>query len=307
MVQSRLHFLPCLFLTSPFLITTLATPSNMNQDHPRQEPISPLYAQLGAFSKLPPELRFKIWNHLFDNFKSTASASGIISILFCNRNLYEETSRILYETRLFGLTIMIDPSIEDTLDFTAIVEIIKGVRTPVAFRCMSLSCLDDVLRLIQQFPSWRLRRSGPCIRVRYFHVPSPSMELCLWKCVHSIVDTLKLLPNGKKIGYTSFYPRLQNPEYAMKLTKSGVLKNWFDERFPGERLQFPDCPSTGTHNHNDPPGPCLNIPVYHYAILIAIDSAKLGKHERKKLCTESGTTGSKAQPLENECMDLSRL
>lgn len=307
MVQSRLSFLPYPFLISPFLITTLATPSNMNQDHPRQEPISPLYAQLGKFSKLPPELRFKIWNHLFDNFKSTASASGIISIFFCNRNLYEETSRILYETRLFGLTIMIDPSIEGTLDFTAIVEIIKGARTPVAFRCISLSCLDDVLRLIQQFPSWRLRRSGPCIRVRYFHVPSPSMELCLWKCVHSIVDTLKLLPNGKKIGYTSFYPRLQNPEYAMKLTKSGVLKDWFDERFPGERLPFPDCPSTGTHNHNDPPGPCLNIPVYHYAILKAIDSVKLGKHERKKLGTESGTKGSKAQPLENECMDLSRL
>ena len=225
----------------------------MDQDRSREEYKPTVSAQLGQFSKLPPELRFQIWNYLFDDFKSTSIASGPIAILFCNRSLYEETSRILYEHRVFSLTINIDSWIEDSLEFTAIVEVIKGARTPIAVKCIQLSCLDDVLRLIQQSPSWRLQRCGPCIRVRYFYSLSPSKELCLWKCVHSIVDTLKLIPNGKHMRFTTFHPRSQKPRHTMELTKSGVLKDWFDERFPGEPLPFPECPFTGIHNHNDPP------------------------------------------------------
>ncbi|KAJ5347942.1 uncharacterized protein N7506_001195 [Penicillium brevicompactum] len=279
----------------------------MNQDRSREESKPTPLAQLGQFSKLPPELRFQIWNYLFDDFKSTSSSSGPISILFCNRGLYEETSRILYEHRVFSLTINIDSWIEDSLEFTAIVEVIKGARTPVAVKCIQLRCLDDVLRLLQQSPSWRLHRCGPCIRVRYFYLLSPSKELWLWECVHSIVKTLKLLPNGKHIRFTTFHPRPQRPRYTMELTKSGVLKDWFDERFPGEPLPFPDCPFTGTHNHNDPPGPCLNIPVYHYAILKAIDSFELGQHEQNRLHTESRSSRVEFQPMKNEYMDLSRL
>ncbi|KAK9852780.1 hypothetical protein MYU51_008017 [Penicillium brevicompactum] len=142
----------------------------MNQDRSREESKPTPLAQLGQFSKLPPELRFQIWNYLFDDFKSTSSSSGPISILFCNRGLYEETSRILYEHRVFSLTINIDSWIEDSLEFTAIVEAGK------------ISLLN----------STRNRQPSPAFAaVAVMHQKAP--RLCLFPMLHATQTQLLLL------------------------------------------------------------------------------------------------------------------
>ncbi|CAG7937887.1 unnamed protein product [Penicillium nalgiovense] len=147
---------------------------------------------------------------------------------------------------------------------------------------MGLSCLDDVLRLIRNFPSWRFQKCGPWIHVTYLYLLSPSEELELWECVFRIVETLKLIPNGKNTTYNTFHPCPLRLKELRELTQSGVMKVWFNERFPGQPLPFRSCHRPDTRDHGYPPGPCLIIPVYHYTVLQAMHSLELKQHERDK-------------------------
>ena len=104
-----------------------------------------------------------------------------------------------------------------------------------------------------------------------------------WECVVRIVDTLKLIPNGENITFNTFCPfplRLKN---RLELTRSGVMKDWFNERFPGQPLPLRSCRRQDTRDHGYPPGPYLIIPVYHYTVLQAMHSVELKQHEGDKL------------------------
>ncbi|CDM32048.1 hypothetical protein CBS147339_1319 [Penicillium roqueforti] len=261
----------------------------MNQDCSREESKPPLFARLGEFSKLPPELRFQIWNCLFDDFLwNTSSTPCGLSIISCNRYLNEETTRILYERRVLSLTIVIRCSPEGGRipEFHAIVKAAKGAGKLMGVKFMGLSYLDDVLRLVRNFPSWRFQKCGPWIHVNYFCLLCPSEELELWDCVVRVVDTLKLIPNGKNITFNTFYPYPLLREQTVGLTRSGVIKDWFDERFPGQPVPFRSRHRPDIRDHGYPPGPCLIIPVYHYTVLQAMRSAELKRHERDKLEVE---------------------
>lgn len=87
--------------------------SKMNQYRFQGESNFPLYAQPGELSKLPPELRFQIWKYVFEDiFEKPSSIPSALSILHCNRSLYQETSLILYEFHILGLQIEISTSID---------------------------------------------------------------------------------------------------------------------------------------------------------------------------------------------------
>ncbi|KAJ5746884.1 uncharacterized protein N7511_008580 [Penicillium nucicola] len=258
----------------------------MNQDR-SQEESKPPFAQLGEFSKLPPELRFQIWNCLFDNFfQNMDLAPRALSILSCNRSLNEETSRVLYEHRVLTLTVAVRCSYEGTLEFNAIVKAAKGTRKLKGVKYKEFNRLDYVLRLIQEFPSWRFQKCGPWIHVDHFFWLPPSQELELWECVHRIVDIVKLIPNGKNITFNTFHPTALPKKQPLKLTQSGVIKDWFNERFPGQPLPFRTCYRPDIHDHDYSPGPCLVIPTYHYSVLQAIHSVELKQHERNMLEAE---------------------
>ncbi|KAJ5948324.1 hypothetical protein N7466_001339 [Penicillium verhagenii] len=263
-------------------VSILVPPSNMNQDRSREESKTPLFAQLGEFSKLPPELRFQIWNYLFDDFFKNMSVPHGLSILSCNRNLNKETTRILYEHRVLSLTIAIDCSPERILEFYAIVDAAKGAGNLISVKQIELSCLDDILRLIRYFPSWRFQKCGPWINVGYLYSRSPSEELELWECVFRIVETLKLIPNGKNITYNTFHPYFLTLKRRLELTNSGVMKDWFNERFPGQPLPPRSCHRPDTLDHDYSPGPYLIIPVHYYTVLRAMHSVELKQQERDK-------------------------
>lgn len=254
----------------------------MNQDRPREESKPPLFAQLGQFSKLPPELRFQIWNYFFDDFFKSGCPHGL-SILSCNRSLNKEISYILYEHRVLTLTVMIRCSTEGIPEFNAFVKTKKRAEKRFLCKYMKLSCLDDVLRLIRNFPCWRFQKCGPRILLSYLYSLWPSEELELWKCVFMVVETLKLIPNGKNITFNTFQPWPIKPKDLLELTRSGVLKEWFNERFPDQPIPFRSCPRPDSLDHGYPPGPYLRIPVYHYTILQAMYSAELKQNERDKL------------------------
>jgi hypothetical protein len=288
MDKSHICLLPSSFIsTSPFQVNALLPPSNMNQNRSQEESKPPLFAQLGEFSKLPPELRFQIWNCLFvDFFKNTSAPCGL-SILSCNRTLNQETSRILYEHRVLSLTIVICCSPKRIPEFRAFVKAGKSARKLTGVKYMGLSCFDDVLRLIRNFPTWRFQKCGPWIHVNYLYSLSPSEELELWECVFRIVETLELIPNGRNITYNTFYPFPLRRQALQKLLQSGgVIKDWFNKRFPGQPLPFRSCHRPDIHDHGYPPGPYLIIPFYHYMVLQAMHSVELKQNKRDKPETE---------------------
>lgn len=254
----------------------------MNQDHSRGESKPTPFAQLGEFSKLPPELRFQIWNYFFDDFYKNGSPHGL-SILSCSRSLNKETSYILYEHRVLTLTIKMRCSEEGIPEFSAFVKTKKRGKKKLGSKYMKLSCLDDVLRLVQNFPSWRFQKCGPRILISYLYSLFPSEELELWNCVLRVVETLKLIPNGKNITFNTYYPWPKHPEDTQELTQSGVLKEWFNERFPDQPVPFRSCQRPDILDHDYPPGPYLLLPVYHYSILQAMYSAERKQNEQDKL------------------------
>ncbi|CAI7572235.1 unnamed protein product [Penicillium bialowiezense] len=238
----------------------------MNEDRPQEESnLPPLYAQLGEFSKLPAELRFQIWDCLFANFfKYPSKTPRALSILSWNRSLYEETSRILYERRVLELRIRVGFGMGDMkLHFT--------------------DHLDDILRLIRNFPSWRFQKCGPRIYLFYNYWLNQKDELRLWECVHEIVNTLKLIPNGKNITFRTFLPWPHACKKVREPEPDGELIKWFHKRFPGEPVPRRSCNRLDDEDHDYPPGPYLKVPVYHYMMLQAIDSFEQRQLDRDRL------------------------
>ena len=126
---------------------------------------------------------------------------------------------------------MICCSAEGIPEFRAIVKAAKGARKLIGIKYMGLSCLHDVLRLIQNFPSWRFRKCGPWIYVTYLYLLSPSEDL----------------------------EQLVSLKELQELTQSGVMKDRFNERFTGQPLPFRSCHHPDTRDHGYPSSPCLII------------------------------------------------
>lgn len=182
---------------------------------------------------------------------------------------------------------------------------------------MKSNCSDDVLRIIRNFPTWRFQdHPGPWIRVFYFDRMKPFEELELWKCVLRIVNTLKLLPNGRNITYRPFISGILRPSDIRELVQTGVIKDWFDKWFPGQPLpNYPSSQRLGIRDHDYRPlaGPILDIPPHHYIILQAMQS--LDPEQREQHCEDEPeddlwVTSSEIQSLQamkTELTYLSRL
>lgn len=211
----------------------------MNPPH-SQDPNPPLYAQLGEFSKLPPELRFQIWNNLFDGiFDYIEETSHPLAILYCSRFLNEETSHLLYQHR--HLSLHLDIGHMQSYDELGYV-IARGLiffaevrlnECPV--RIMNLSCLEDALKLLRNVPYWRFRKPGPCITINTFGGDDPDGILELSGVVVRISDTLNARPHRGPLVFEPYSPI----QAERRKTMDWVMTERSHERFPGEYTPYP--------------------------------------------------------------------
>lgn len=274
----------------------------MNENQLREESKSPLFAQLGGFSKLPPELRFRIWNYLFDGiFTKTQKQHnnklircGILktpltyskynritphplAILFCNRFINEETSHLLYRERMRLIRFDVLYTEEEEMIFFADVVPKFGTYQQIHF-----SCFEDALQFLRNFPLSRMERCAPSIRVMILGWCDPDDTKKLLEVTLKIVDTLKNTPNGKNIAFRTYHPRNRGPYLK------DVSRDWFHQRFPQHKLP---CWARGEERghvvYDLRTGPFMEIPRWFYSALRATEILEQQRHEKGMAKTDT--------------------
>lgn len=247
-------------------MNAIVSSRKMNPAH-SQDPMPPLFAQLGEFSKLPPELRSQIWNNLFDGiFDNRQNTSHTLDILCCSRFLNEEISHLLYQNR--ALSLRLDASharlVEGRRFIYGELSLIAHVKlNNIPFKAMKLSCLEDAPRLLRNFPYWRFRRPGPYIGINSFGDHDPIRVLELWDIAVKIFDTVDAMPNRRRMNFQTF---------SVDDTWIGerVMKDWFRERYPQQRTQRPLLILLDLSDPNVHLGPVMSLPTFYYMILARI-------------------------------------
>lgn len=165
-----------------------------------------LFLQLGSFARLPPEIRLKIWEHLFASLRFRTQppepdcrrASRNLSILCANKYLYEEISCCLYPRVAF--TIHVTP-VYDKQQW--VIAEASSRRLGVLAQC-DLRDMTDVKRYLQNFP----RRINP-LNV-WIYAPArrdPGQAVLLWQKANALVDLL--------IAFRRHSPCLERPHIAI--------------------------------------------------------------------------------------------
>ena len=181
----------------------------MNQDL-SQKLKPPLFDQLGDFAKLPPEIRYQIWNYILDyafdvpatdhEFLRRFCCHGL-AILFCNRHINEEVSYLLYRERDPSPMIFIhnlDGS-GDKIDLG-----VKSNRNQL--HRLRMRDFKDAFEQFQKFPFRRTKSSGLCINVITTNLCSTEQASKYWKRIVTAFDDVRDKPDDQCIEFTALMP-----------------------------------------------------------------------------------------------------
>ncbi|KAJ5196786.1 hypothetical protein N7449_007265 [Penicillium cf. viridicatum] len=146
----------------------------MDRAEDKFAPQGPRVSQLGAFTKLPLELRWMIWESVFDQIHSAPFA---LAILRCSRHLYQEISGHLFENFEHEFRVV------DGLRFNFTT---KKTRS----QGWELRNIDAVRNHLHSFP-WA--KVGTKVFVNILPPPEgdPGQIVQIWQNVNQLVDTLK--------------------------------------------------------------------------------------------------------------------
>ncbi|KGO74427.1 hypothetical protein PITC_019600 [Penicillium italicum] len=204
-----------------------------------QHPQTPSFAQLGKLAKLPLEIRFFIWESLFYGIYTAPNA---LSILRCNRYLYQEISDHLYngmrhEIRISGA--------DGNLKWLYVCLVSK--RMPAKWR--GLKNINAVRRHLHNFPHKRIEGSEIFVNITLSSHENFNQIMQLEQKAARLVDILEVAPvtpavcvslleekPPKNISYTSELPsdymfatipfmRLPSWHCRVSLSLFGVVTN----------------------------------------------------------------------------------
>ncbi|KAJ5184182.1 hypothetical protein N7492_001798 [Penicillium capsulatum] len=147
-------------------------------------------AQLGAFAKLPPELRLMIWEELFCFIPSipheaSQPSSNILSILRCSRYLYHEITDHLYKD--LKSTIQPWPVWEENKSMV----LWLSSKKVSAFR--QIKNLDTARQFICTFPFDKVHQSRLGINIPAACGGDPARIIILWRKINALVATINTL------------------------------------------------------------------------------------------------------------------
>ncbi|KAJ6132650.1 hypothetical protein N7471_007865 [Penicillium samsonianum] len=196
----------------------------MNRAEDKPAPQDPGVAQLGTFINLPLELRWMIWESVFDEIHSAPCA---LAILRCNRYLYREIS-----DHLFG-------------DFEHEFQVSGGLRFNFTTRQThshgwDLKNIEAVRSHLHTFP-WAKVGGKMFINILPPPQGDPGQIIQVWQKVNQLVDILKTTPSApsvwvslledwssdekpqESIPYTNGY----RPDHDIAIIPFTCLSNWY--------------------------------------------------------------------------------
>ncbi|KAJ5558604.1 hypothetical protein N7461_002576 [Penicillium sp. DV-2018c] len=195
----------------------------MDRAEDKSTPQHPGVAQLGTFAKLPLELRWTIWESVFDEIHSTPFA---LAILRCSRYLYQEISDHLFE------------------DFEHEFQIAGGLRFNFTTRRThshgwELKNIEAVRNHLHTFP-WRKVGGKMFVNISPPSQEDPGQIVQIWQKVNQLIDTLKTTHSApsvwvslledwsrdespqESITYTNGY----RPDHDIAIIPFTCLSNW---------------------------------------------------------------------------------
>ncbi|KAJ5237679.1 hypothetical protein N7489_007770 [Penicillium chrysogenum] len=181
-------------------------------------------AQLGTFAKLPLELRWTIWESVFDEIHS---ASFALAILRCSRYLYQEISDHLFE------------------DFEHEFQVAGGLRFNFTTRQTQrqgweLKNIEAIRCHLHTFP-WRKIRGEMFVNISPPPQEDPGQVVQIWQKVNQLIDALNTAPSApsvwvslledwsrdekpqESITYTNGY----RPDHDIAIIPFVRLSNWY--------------------------------------------------------------------------------
>lgn len=149
-----------------------------------QYPQVPVSAHLGNFVKLPLEIRFLIWEYLFYDIHT---APHVLSILRCNRHLYQEISDHLYNRTRHELRISCS---NDSVNWLYV----RLLSNRMSAKWWGLKNIKAVRRHLYSFPHKRIE--GKEIFVNFILSSHEGFEqfMRLVQKADRLVDILKAAP-----------------------------------------------------------------------------------------------------------------
>ena len=282
-------------------------------DQPCQELKPPLFPQLGNFAKLPPELRFQIWGSLFEDFLYDChSAPRALSILSCNRYINEETSRILYQRRVFDLAINLHFEKGKT-KFTVKMKVRNTGRKKRCFKTKTMSCFEDCLKLLQIFPGGESQTTPPYIMIDCEYPEWDPKRFEIWKNILNLVDTLKVMPNGNTIMIKSYLSENECPAFPYLMPEiENCVKLALEETPPNIQRQV-YLESTWPQTSIFRAAPFISLPCVYYTALRRIYPTICDpsiRRDRYRKTRRSGRTVREHQSPRTtvaDPMDMSRM
>lgn len=193
-----------------------------NESKHRQVPGS---TQLGNFSRLPLEIRLLIWECLFYDIHTSPR---VLSILRCNRYLYQEISDHLYKGMRHKIRIS---GPDDSLKWLYV----RLVSNRMPAKCRGLKNIKAVRKHVQNFPHNRIKGKEIFLNVLLSYKDPDQTIRLLREKVDRLVDILKAVPvtptvrvsllegnSPKTIKYTSELPH----GYKFATIPFMCLSNW---------------------------------------------------------------------------------
>lgn len=155
---------------------------------------SQLFPQLGTFSKLPPEVRLEVWEHLFSlcqiraplQQRESNSKARNLSILQANRYLHAEISHHLYSTLTH--TISLSPKYDRHKWMTA-QTCSKGLNVE--------RDLDDTEASQRYFLNFPHNKARLKVEILAPNRKDQGQIALLWQKVSGLIDRMLALPKSK--------------------------------------------------------------------------------------------------------------
>ncbi|KAJ9481703.1 hypothetical protein VN97_g11769 [Penicillium thymicola] len=176
----------------------------MDRAEDKFAPKGPGVSPLGAFTKLPLELRWMIWESVFEQIHSVPFA---LAIMRCSRRLYQEISGHLFE------------------NFEHEFRVADGLRFNFTTKKTSsqgweLWNIDAVRSHLHSFP-WE--KVGTKMFVNVLPAPEgdPGQIVQIWNKVNQLVDTLKTTPSTPSVWVS-------------------LLEDWSNDGKPQESIPYTD-------------------------------------------------------------------
>ncbi|KAJ5213512.1 hypothetical protein N7449_000681 [Penicillium cf. viridicatum] len=155
----------------------------MDHVNERQRPQAHGSTQLGNFEKLPLEIRLLIWECLFYDIHT---APRVLSILRCNRYLYQEISDHLYKGMRHEIRIS---GADDSLKWLYV----RLFSNRMSVKWRGLKNIKAVRKHLQNFPHERIEGKEIFLNVILSH-KDPDQIIQLREKADRFVDILKAAP-----------------------------------------------------------------------------------------------------------------